>query len=100
MADHNIAKWLCVLVSGAGVGFVVRNERFPRRRSCAGAAGQAKRQNESEAEIKACWESWEKVKDRYGQIASDRPYHYCGSGRCFYGMGKAMGQGMVELLKK
>jgi len=69
-------------------------------RSCAGAAGQAKRQNKSEAEIKACWESWEKVQDRYGQIASDRPYHYCGSGRCFYGMGKAMGQGMAELLKK
>jgi len=69
-------------------------------RSCAGHAGQAKRQNKSEAEITACWEPWEEVKDRYTQIASDRPYHYMGSGSCFYGMGQAMGQGMVQLLKK
>lgn len=69
-------------------------------RGCAGRAGQAKRQKKSEAEIKACWEPWEKVKGRYSQIASDRPYHYMGSGRCFYGMGRAMGKGLVKMLKK
>jgi len=75
-------------------------ELFQVWRGCAGRAGQAKRQEKSEAEIKACWQPWEKVKARYSQIASDRPYHYNGSGRCFYGMGKAMGEGLVGLLKK
>jgi len=30
---------------------------------------------------------------------SDKRYHYLGSGKCYYQMGEAMGQAMVELLK-
>ena len=39
-------------------------------------------------------------KERFYRIASDRPYHYLGSGKIYYLMGHAFGEGMIELLKK
>ncbi|MHC4991303.1 MAG: sialate O-acetylesterase [Planctomycetota bacterium] len=36
-------------------------------------------------------------KDRFYRIASDRPYHYLGSGKIYFLMGRAFGQAMVEL---
>ena len=38
-------------------------------------------------------------KDRFYRIASDRPYHYLGSGKTYYLMGRAFGEGMLELLE-
>lgn len=34
------------------------------------------------------------------KYTSDRPYHYLGSGACYYQMGESMGRSMVGLLKK
>lgn len=68
-------------------------------RQCKAAAGHAQQQKKNKEEVEACWDPWKKVEKRYGQIASNFPFHYCGSGRCFWGMGKAMGDGMIELLK-
>ena len=39
-------------------------------------------------------------KERFYRIASDRPYHYLGSGKTFLLMGHAFGKGMIELLGK
>lgn len=36
-------------------------------------------------------------KETFYRIAADRPYHYLGSGKTYYLMGKAMGQAMLEL---
>ncbi len=36
---------------------------------------------------------------RFYSIAADRPYHYLGSGKTYYLMGKAMGQAMAELVQ-
>ena len=36
-------------------------------------------------------------KDRYYEIASDRPYHYLGSGKIYFLMGHAFGQDMLKL---
>ena len=45
--------------------------------------------------------SWAKAnKEEFSKLASDRPYHYMGSAKTFFLMGNAMGEGMVELLKK
>jgi alpha-galactosidase len=45
--------------------------------------------------------SWAKEnKEEFSRIASDRPYHYMGSAKTFFLMGNAIGEGMVELLKK
>ncbi|MGE4620420.1 MAG: sialate O-acetylesterase [Planctomycetota bacterium] len=43
---------------------------------------------------------WKKEdeKHKFYRIASDRPYHYLGSGKIYYLMGWAMGHGMMELL--
>ena len=43
---------------------------------------------------------WKKEDERHKfyRIASDRPYHYLGSGKIYYLMGWAMGHGMKELL--
>ncbi len=38
-------------------------------------------------------------KERFYRIASDRPYHYLGSGKIYFLMGHAFGEGMIELLK-
>ncbi len=40
----------------------------------------------------------EEERHRFYRIASDRPYHYLGSGKIYYLMGWAMGHGMNELL--
>jgi hypothetical protein len=45
------------------------------------------------------WKKKETSADFY-KIASDRPFHYMGSGKTFFLMGNAIGEGMVELLKK
>ena len=39
-------------------------------------------------------------KEEFAKLASDRPYHFMGSAKTFFLMGNAMGEGMVELLKK
>lgn len=39
-------------------------------------------------------------KEEFSKLASDRPYHFMGSAKTFFLMGNAMGDGMVELLKK
>ena len=39
-------------------------------------------------------------KERYYRIASDRPYHYLGSGKVYYLMGRAFGEAMIELLEQ
>ena len=39
-------------------------------------------------------------KDRFYKIASDRPYHYLGSGKIYFLMGHAFGKEMVEVLKR
>ena len=43
---------------------------------------------------------WKKEdeKDKFYRIASDRPYHYLGSGKIYYLMGWSMGHGMKDLL--
>ena len=38
-------------------------------------------------------------KERFYAIASDRPYHYLGSAKTYYLMGRAFGQGMLQLLR-
>ena len=37
---------------------------------------------------------------KFYNVGSERGYHYLGSARIYYGMGKAFGEGMVELLGK
>lgn len=45
--------------------------------------------------------SWKGAKkDEFAKRASDRPYHFMGSAKTFFQMGNAIGEGMVELLKK
>ncbi|NCF55789.1 MAG: hypothetical protein GWP41_05930 [Planctomycetia bacterium] len=45
------------------------------------------------------WKSEDPVeKQRFYNVACDRPYHYLGSGKIFYLMGWAMGHGMTSLL--
>jgi hypothetical protein len=46
--------------------------------------------------------SWRKKETsaEFSRIASDRPFHFMGSGKTFFLMGNAIGEGMVELLKK
>lgn len=39
-------------------------------------------------------------KERFYRIASDRPYHYLGSGKTYFLMGHAFGEGMLELLQE
>ncbi|MCY3017462.1 MAG: sialate O-acetylesterase [Planctomycetota bacterium] len=39
-------------------------------------------------------------KEEFAKLASDRPYHFMGSAKTFFLMGNAIGEGMVELLKK
>ena len=39
-------------------------------------------------------------KEEFSKLASDRPYHFMGSPKTFFLMGNAMGEAMVELLKK
>ena len=43
---------------------------------------------------------WKKEdeKEKYYRIASDRPYHYLGSGKIYFMMGHAFGQGMKRLV--
>lgn len=45
------------------------------------------------------WKNKETSADFY-KIASDRPFHYMGSGKTFFLMGNAIGEGMVGLLDK
>lgn len=47
---------------------------------------------------KGVWKGEDWVK--FYNVGSDRGYHYLGSGRIYYRMGKAFGEGMVELLGK
>ncbi|MAG56553.1 MAG: sialate O-acetylesterase [Planctomycetes bacterium] len=63
-------------------------------RKCKGKERKAK---DPEAK-KAAWSEWEPMKAKWQAMASDRPYHYFGSGRTFYLMGDAFGKAMVELL--
>jgi alpha-galactosidase len=42
---------------------------------------------------------WSKDVDRWRQFGNDRPYHYYGSPWCFAQIGRAFGEGMIELLK-
>ena len=37
---------------------------------------------------------------RFYNVGSERGYHYLGSAKIYYRMGKAFGEGMVELLGK
>ena len=46
---------------------------------------------------KGVWKGPDWVK--FYNIGSERGYHYLGSARIYYRMGKAFGEGMVELLK-
>ena len=39
-------------------------------------------------------------KERFYKIASDRPYHYLGSGKIYFLMGHAFGEEMVEVITK
>ncbi|MHC4503329.1 MAG: sialate O-acetylesterase [Planctomycetota bacterium] len=43
---------------------------------------------------------WKTDPERFYAIASERPYHYLGSGKMMYQMGNSFGEGMIELLKK
>jgi len=47
---------------------------------------------------KGVWKGPDWVK--FYNVGSERGYHYLGSTRIYYGMGKAFGEGMVELLGK
>ena len=71
-------------------------EWFAIWRRCDGAARRA---DTDEAKA-AAWADWNEVKDAYERVASDRPYHYYGSGRTFYLIGDAFGRAMVELLDR
>jgi hypothetical protein len=46
--------------------------------------------------------SWKKKETaaEFYRVANDRPFHYMGSGKTFFLMGNAIGEGMVEMLKK
>ena len=44
------------------------------------------------------WNSPERAK--FYRIASERPFHYLGSGKMMFLMGHDFGEAMVELLKK
>jgi hypothetical protein len=45
--------------------------------------------------------SWKDAnKEEFSKLASDRPYHFMGSARTYFQMGNAMGEAMVELVKK
>lgn len=74
-------------------------ELFALWQKCTGAAGRAKKNGDAAAEKKAM-EPWEAVKDEWDSIASDRGYHYYGSGKMFYAMGAAFGTAMVEMVKR
>jgi hypothetical protein len=39
-------------------------------------------------------------KERFYKIASDRPYHYLGSGKIYFLMGHAFGEEIVEATSK
>lgn len=39
-------------------------------------------------------------KDKFYRVAADRPYHYLGSGKTYYLMGRAFGEAMVEMVNK
>ncbi len=43
---------------------------------------------------------WQQHKDQWNQVGSDYGYHYLGSVRTFCRIGGAMGEAMLELLKK
>ncbi len=47
---------------------------------------------------KGVWRGPDWVK--FYNVGSDRGYHYLGSARIYYKMGKAFAQGMIELLDK
>jgi len=51
---------------------------------------------------KMCQEGVWKTEERgkFYRIASERPFHYLGSGKMMFQMGHAFGEGMIELLKK
>ena len=40
---------------------------------------------------------WEQHKDEWNKVGSDRPFHYLGSAKTFCDIGKAFGEGMIEL---
>ena len=71
-------------------------EMFEVWRKCQGKARKAK---DPETK-KAAWADFEPLKAKWESKASDRPYHYYGSGRTFYLMGDAFGRAMVALLAK
>jgi serine/threonine protein kinase len=50
--------------------------------------------HEAEAVYK---KGWENHRDEWNKVGSDRPYHYLGSAKTFCGIGKAFGEGMIEL---
>ena len=74
-------------------------ELFPLWRKCQGAARKAKRQDLGKEAIDAAWAPWKKVEPEWKSMASDRPYHYYGSGRFFFLAGDAFGRAMIELMK-
>ena len=45
-------------------------------------------------------QNWEQKYYQQLKYTSDRPYHYRGSGACYYDMGVSMGQAMVGLLER
>ena len=45
-------------------------------------------------------DGWRQHKEQWDKVGSDHGYHYLGSVRTFCRIGRAMGEAMVELLKK
>ncbi len=43
---------------------------------------------------------WDSVKDLWGRVGSDRPYHYLGSGKFFVRLGDAFATAMAGMLPK
>jgi alpha-galactosidase len=72
---------------------------FQLWRKCSGEARKAKRQEKGQEAVDAAWAPWKKVESEWQSIASDRPYHYYGSGRFHYLAGRAFGRAIIDLNK-
>jgi alpha-galactosidase len=49
-------------------------------------------------EAERLFPDWEKHRDQWDRVGSDRPYHYLGSAIWFNRIGRAMGESMLELM--
>ncbi len=67
-------------------------------KKCTAAANRAKKDGDEKAHAEAM-APWLAVKTEWDNMASDRGYHYFGSGKWFYAMGEAFGEAMVAMVK-